>query len=250
MGAFPIIMNVVQFWLIDSIVKASNAISLDVNSPNLDDSDYREPLFNAPSDDEDDDVYKSGDVENQRLRHSLDAQRLSRDKSFSSDPDENKSIPSGSGSSAINDEHSYPPSLSSSITSTASSINVHTKAIRPAKNLMKKQRRSPPAPLFIKPLHQPAINSPQVAASAIAASVPKRLPQQADETHPPVIAHQQNTQAEAVEWTESWDDADDWATRVGDEEWTGRRLEDKRNTVNGVWEKNGTTLNDAGTHRS
>lgn len=239
-------MNIVQFWLIDSIVKASNGLSLDVNSPSMDDTEHREPLFNAPSDDEDDDAYKSGDVENQRRpQHSsssLDAQ-LTRD--FSSDADEHKSIPSTS-SSAPNDEHSYPPSLSSSITSTTSSSNDHPKGIKPAKNLMKKPRRGPPAPLFIKPVRHPVINSPQVSVQ----SSPSTPAQQAIDVRPPAIAKPRNTQADPIQWTESWDDADDWATRVGEEEWTTRRLKDRRQVVNGVWETNGTTPNDVGTYRS
>ncbi|KXN92354.1 hypothetical protein AN958_08585 [Leucoagaricus sp. SymC.cos] len=143
MGIFPIIMNIVQFWLIDSIVKASNAISLDTNTSIPGDSEHREPLFGAPSDDEDDDAYKPQDLENQRHRQrsqsSLDAERASRNQSFSSDLDESKSFPSGS-SSAQNDDHSYPPSLSSSITSNAPSSNGYSKAIKPTKNFMKKQR--------------------------------------------------------------------------------------------------------------
>jgi hypothetical protein len=47
MGIFPIIMNIVQFWLIDSIVKAS-AIAQDVESIHQD----RDPLFSAPIEDD------------------------------------------------------------------------------------------------------------------------------------------------------------------------------------------------------
>ncbi|KAF8806299.1 hypothetical protein BYT27DRAFT_7243086 [Phlegmacium glaucopus] len=52
MGIFPIIMNITQFWLIDSIVKASAAVMVvqDVEST---DQDY-EPLFGAPAEDDDD----------------------------------------------------------------------------------------------------------------------------------------------------------------------------------------------------
>ncbi|KAF5363988.1 hypothetical protein D9756_000252 [Leucocoprinus leucothites] len=243
MGIFPIIMNIVQFWLIDSIVKASDTISLDANSSSgLNDSEYREPLFNAPSDDDDDEAYKPADVENQRRnRHSSSSLDDRRDKSLSSDPDEAKSIPSTSTSTPY-DGHSYPPSLSSSITSASSPSNDPPKAIRPAKNLMKKQRRGPPAPLFIKPLRQPAINSPQVSVPPLVPGpkTPEQLPVQA---LPPTIVQQRSTRGDDAEWADSWDDTDDWATRVGEEEWTGRRLEDKRRAVNDAWEANSSTPN-------
>lgn len=55
MGLFPIIMNVLQFWLIDSIVKAqAPPVSLTSNH-GLSDSD-REPLFQAEGSDEGDET--------------------------------------------------------------------------------------------------------------------------------------------------------------------------------------------------
>lgn len=54
MGIFPIFMNVLQFWLIDSIVKAStSSTALRSSSPRNSDSQDREPLFHSPDDDED-----------------------------------------------------------------------------------------------------------------------------------------------------------------------------------------------------
>ncbi|KAF9034972.1 hypothetical protein BDZ89DRAFT_495987 [Hymenopellis radicata] len=55
MGIFPIVMNVLQFWLIDSIVKASEPSTLSLDTDAHDGLD-REPLFGVPSDDEDDDI--------------------------------------------------------------------------------------------------------------------------------------------------------------------------------------------------
>ncbi|EJD48536.1 hypothetical protein AURDEDRAFT_112966 [Auricularia subglabra TFB-10046 SS5] len=55
MGIFPIIMNILQFWMIDSIVKASaaaGAVALATPSDELE----REPMFAVASDDEDDDA--------------------------------------------------------------------------------------------------------------------------------------------------------------------------------------------------
>lgn len=253
MGIFPIIMNIVQFWLIDSIVKASNAINLDSSSSDPNDDEHREPLFGVPSDDEDDEAYKPGDIEDQRRnrysRSSSESQPLSRDKSFSTEitvPDETKSTASTSNL-ALRDEHSYPPSLSSSVTSAGSPNNDHLKVIKPAKNLMKKKRRGPPAPILVQPVGQPAINSPQPSAAPAATSIPKEPVQQTTEARPPTTVKQASTEPEPTEWADSWDDADDWATRVGEEEWTGRRLEDKKQTVNSVWQAKDDTPN-PGTH--
>jgi len=218
MGIFPIIMNILQFWLIDSIVKASSIIALDGNSPSHFDSEHREPLFNIPSDDEDDDP---GDLENQRRIRRLpfpsDGQR-----GKSSDVDEPKST----SSSAIHDDHSYPPSLSNSITLVAPSGNDHVKAIRPARNLMKKQRRELPPPLSIEPVGRPVINSPQVITPP---SEPKTPEQQSVEVFSPTIIQQRSTRGETTEWADSWEDAEGWAAHVGEDKQTGRRLEDTDN---------------------
>lgn len=123
MGIFPIMMNVVQFWLIDSIVKASNTIAplaLDVESRSGPDE---EPLFNAPSDDEDNYDSRAPRVQSRTSTSSLesrDADPLDK-KSVGTGittPDERKSLAASSRHAAA-DNHSYPPSLSSSITSIA-----------------------------------------------------------------------------------------------------------------------------------
>lgn len=58
MGLFPIIMNVLQFWLIDSIVKAQvPPLALDDDSSHRDhDGGDREPLFQADGSDEEDET--------------------------------------------------------------------------------------------------------------------------------------------------------------------------------------------------
>ena len=55
MGLFPIIMNILQFWLIDSIVKAhAPPLTLDDDAPRLSvHGSDREPLFEADGSDED-----------------------------------------------------------------------------------------------------------------------------------------------------------------------------------------------------
>ncbi|KAJ3516143.1 hypothetical protein NLJ89_g1303 [Agrocybe chaxingu] len=153
MGIFPIMMNILQFWLIDSIVKASAAtgVALDVERDAQQD---REPLFQAGSDDDDGDHPSRLDSSRRshRSMSSLDSRGFhSRDdiSSFATGittPDEHKS--SGSPPNQT-DDHAYPPSLSSSFTSESSSTH-DPKAPRVAKNLMKKSKRRdgriPPSP--------------------------------------------------------------------------------------------------------
>jgi len=217
MGIFPIIMNIFQFWLIDSIVKASSVIALDSNSLSHFDSEHREPLFNP--EDEDDDAYNPGDLENQRrIRRSP----FPSDGQQRSDVNEHKST----STSAIYDDHSYPPSLSSSITCVAPPGNDHVKTIRPAKNLMQKQRREPPPPLSIEPVGQQVINSSQVTTPP---SGPKAPEQQSVEVFSPTIVRKRSAQGETTEWADSWEDAEEWAAHVGEDKQTGRRLEDTDN---------------------
>ncbi|KAF8897857.1 vacuolar membrane protein-domain-containing protein [Infundibulicybe gibba] len=230
MGIFPIIMNILQFWLIDSIVKASATTSptLDSSVPDSFDSYDREPLFGAPSDEDDDndDIYPRHDIENPRSRspphrnHQQNPDSSSDDtiSSGSFTPHEPKSSSSSTRGQAL-DTHSYPPSLSSSLTSTASPST----SPRPATKLLKKVSKRP-APLSIRPQHQPVVNSPQVTPAPtplISASVVTAVG-----LIPPV----------KDEWADSWDDADDWAGRVGEEDWTGKRMEGRKGMVDSTWD--------------
>lgn len=213
MGIFPTTMNILQFWLIDSIVKASTPTSVALeNSPNLSRHPDREPLFRAPSDDEDDgDDYQNRDVENQLSlprSHSRDLTQQIDHKSFttSSTSDEHKST--GSTSDQPADQHSYPPSLSSSLTSTSSSSNQSHGSPRPAHNLLKKaKRRPPPAPLSIRSAHTPAVNSPSVAPPYKPASVATI----------PIVAPIPEVGKENEGWAETWEESDDWERRVDEE---------------------------------
>jgi hypothetical protein len=60
MGIFPIIMNIVQFWIIDTIVKASGALSS--ASPALRD-EAEEPFLSGMDDEEDETSRRSEDIE-------------------------------------------------------------------------------------------------------------------------------------------------------------------------------------------
>lgn len=236
MGLFPIIMNVLQFWLIDSIVKASSAapVALDSDARDTLNNADREPLFGVQSDDEDDDDISRGrhDIENQlldpRKRSSSDSPARASDKTYSASTPSQK----GSGTTTpgqAQDVHSYPPSLSSSLTSASSSASSSPINPKPAKNLLKTaRRRSPPSPLNIQTAHQPAVNSPLVTATPTPAPavVPRIVKPEAK-----VVDSSNN------EWADSWDDSEDWANRIGEEEWTGRRIEEKREILDGVWDQ-------------
>jgi len=62
MGLFPIFMNIIQFWLIDSIVKAGGFAGIALPTDQADAAD-REPLFRSSSDSGDDDDDDSADVD-------------------------------------------------------------------------------------------------------------------------------------------------------------------------------------------
>jgi hypothetical protein len=216
MGIFPIIMNILQFWLIDSIVKASaSSVALPYDSPrHLDDNQDQEPLFTSNSDDEDDDP-RSQDIENQRGAHSHpsthshgDQQKTMLIKGEQKVPDSTGSTLGQSGSTG-DAMHAYPPSISGSGLPSFNPPSL-PKSIR-------KYKRSPPPPIPITSVNQPAVNSP--------------LPQ----SQPQSIYHQHHTLPAPAEkeddWAETWEDSDDWANKVGEEDGTGMRIEEKKGVL-------------------
>lgn len=207
MGIFPIFMNVLQFWLIDSIVKASTK-SLALNDHDTTPND-REPLFNAPDDDDsdDDNNYRHNDIEHARPRPRSPSPSapIHKHSTDSTMPAYQNGIPSSDEPA----DHSYPPSLSTSHSSIASQP-------RPAKNQLKNtKRRVAPAPLNVHYDYPRAINSPTLATPGSKAAQP----------HVEVNAHDTDDG-----WTESW----------GEQEWTGEEdwLEHKRNPSKGIWDRN------------
>jgi hypothetical protein len=179
MGIFPILMNIIQFWLIDSIVKASSmaAVALDIEQGTRHDS---EPLFQGNSEDEDD--FDPRPNTNHRSSSLSDARRLdtSDDRSFDTNTSEilitKESINS----------HSYPPSLSGSISSNvASSLDPKSPKV---KNLVKQGNR------------RMAGTSSESSHLSGSSSLP-RTPLQATHVH---------QVTESADWAESWDDADEW----------------------------------------
>jgi len=198
MGIFPILMNVLQFWLIDSIVKASSvaAVALDIEHDAQHD---REPLFNSGSDDEEDDHPTRSNVLNRRdSLTSYDSRGLHSHDDLTFDTevttlDENK--PLGNASKPA-DAYSYPPSLSSSFSSDAPSTH-DPKAPRVAKNLMKKsKRRDGPTPLNAHTQHE-------LSHTAGPSSMPHTPPAP---PQPPVT----HVAMESLDWADTWDDAVEW----------------------------------------
>jgi hypothetical protein len=238
MGIFPIIMNILQFWLIDSIVKASEEASLALQSDtprhSYEDS-QREPLFGVPSEDEDDDAgaLSRHDVENPRTRSQ------SRDENKVLMQDEDKLGASGTTTPGVSEGgtsvpmHAYPPSVDSIRTSTSPSSRKGSVSPPPGPP-RHKYKRSSPAPLHLQSSHQPAINSPEHSStrpkpsprssrSVSTTSVAKVVP------GPVLVAAEQDK-----DWS-AWEDSEDWANRVGEDDWTGKRLEHKRNGLSEAW---------------
>lgn len=236
MGIFPIIMNILQFWLIDSIVKASaHSASVALPSDSLDPD--QEPLFRASSDDEDDDS-RPHDIENP-VAHTR-SRSISKDRRRSLSPDEHKSVAASSATAsgsitpkAIDIErdavamHAYPPSLVGSSISTISSRSPSTRrdSMSPQP---KRSRRSPPPPLSFHPRSpQPmALNGGQRSTPAPPRSPPEPIDEDED----------------AKDWA-SWGDEheEDWANRVGEEDWTGRRIGERKAAVDNVWSEHTST---------
>ncbi|PCH40903.1 hypothetical protein WOLCODRAFT_117906 [Wolfiporia cocos MD-104 SS10] len=231
MGLFPIMMNILQFWLIDSIVKSSQAASVALPSF-LPDEDV-EPLFRASFDDDDN---ESGplpphDIENPRPRS------MSRGCDTADEP---KSISSGSVTAAASGSstpkaidmatHAYPPSLATSPGSSVGSRPASLSMSSPprAGSLSpqpKRRRREPPPALALYPMTPPAraVNAVSPAPASLGASKAETPGEQTV-----VGSHEK-------EWAWEDDGEEDWAERVGEEEWTGRRAEARKDAVDGVW---------------
>ncbi|KAH7887363.1 vacuolar membrane protein-domain-containing protein [Phlebopus sp. FC_14] len=218
MGIFPIIMNILQFWLIDSIVKASNnSVTPHSDSPRHSDSQDRQPLFHSP-DDEDDiqphDIESVTRPSNSRIPSGDDVKTI-----VGSEDDRSKASGSGSTtplsfSKTTNQvAHDYPPSSVGSSSIGGTSISSRS---RP------KYRRSPPPALELHSAYSPAVNSPDPSS---------RRPSE----H---VDHENDSGEEFDAW-----EKDDWADRIGEEEWTGRRLEEKKTFLSDRWRSPALTGN-------
>ncbi|EJF62288.1 Vaculolar membrane protein-domain-containing protein [Dichomitus squalens] len=228
MGIFPIAMNIIQFWLIDTIVKGSNnaPLALASDSPRGSLDADREPLFHASDDEDDEDGLpaRQYDIENPRPRsisRSRDPeQHLSGGESKSVGSSTATAVPSGSStpiSKPIDTGvavHAYPPAGTSASPSSASSYRSTSSA--GSSRSGSSRRREPPPPLTFKPREA---SQPNVEISR---------------TAPPEL--EETRQEDDEKWAAWGDDGeDDWAERVGEEEWTGRRLEATKDAVDHVW---------------
>lgn len=223
MGIFPIMMNVVQFWLIDSIVKASTlgGVALDIENDGGNYQD-REPLFQAPSEEGDDDTaqhVKDQPRQKRRSISSLDSGDFETgDTSVATDiasRDDNHKSSASSSKAGVADLHEYPPSLTSSFTS-----DTPAKAPREAKNLLKKPKRRD------APTRSPTPRSPRIR-SPVRSSLPA-TPVSGPE--PVVIAQQEHN-----EWADSWGDSHDW-------ELSETRHQQKTFSTAGEWNVSTTTI--------
>ena len=227
MGVFPIVMNVLQFWLIDTIVKGSNTASLTLGSESRRHSldPDSEPLFRGSDDEDDDEGFPARryDVENPRPRsisRSRDPERLLPGEPKSLASGTSTVIPSGSSSPAPKpidtgvSVHAYPPAGAGASPTSASSSR--SSSSLSSTRTGSSRRREPPAPLTLKP-HKASHPNIEISRSA--------------------LPEQEEVRRDDDEKWAAWgdEDEDDWAERVGEEEWTGRRLEATKDAVDDVW---------------
>jgi hypothetical protein len=233
MGLFPIAMNIIQFWLIDSIVKATHQPAVVLHSDASQDAEVREPLFRTSEDDDDDEHGRPHDIEASRPR----PPSRTPSKSSNKDVDDQKStsstpVASASGTSsragASFSKHAYPPALSNPEDEDLSPTSSRSNSSR---------RRSPPPPLLPRSPMQPAMNSPSLMLSAkgnLSAKPEKRTRSLLSATN---VKPAQVQEKDTDDWNVSWgDDGDDWAERVGEEDWTGRRAEAAKGFVGAAWD--------------
>ncbi len=173
MGLFPIVMNILQFWLIDSIVKAStyNSAPLADNDPG--DSSDREPLFSARDSDNDEGengTARNYDIENPRPRsHASHSRPHSLESRKSSDNDERKyassSVATPSTPADTNMDHlahEYPPTSSSPDSGSVYSSGRASPRGFPSKRSSK--RSQPPPPLQLSSAANSFISSSAIIA--------------------------------------------------------------------------------------
>jgi hypothetical protein len=189
-------MNVVQFWLIDSIVKAGGSAGITLPTDPAD----HEPLFRSsidPIDEDDDDG--NGAVEDTMAtlaRRDIEAQGPTRLMRRSNDS-----------------SHTYPPSLNGSPPN-APSVHRASQSPPPASRSLSssRRRRAPPPALEPHSLKVPVLESSDRSSEAGA-----------------------STDSRPKEEWQAWGGDEDWVERVGEEEWTGRRAEARKREVDGAW---------------
>jgi len=217
MGIFPIIMNVVQFWLIDSIVKAST-MSTDDHANEA----SRQPLFHDPGSDSDEDI----ETIRARRKHDIESpptpQTKDGSEAISSTATSSTRV---AGSSSLTQLHMYPPSLLPGTSSPLSASSIASGSSFRSKKSTK--RRSPPPPIQ-RPPPETVIGtdytisttpSPMVLQTKQTATSPARARQR--QTSKSKLASSGKLEREP--W-DDWTKSDDWAEKVGEDDWTGRRV--------------------------
>ncbi|GJJ07190.1 hypothetical protein Clacol_001390 [Clathrus columnatus] len=249
MGIFPIIMNVLQFWLIDSIVKASASIQLGRST----DDSIRQPLFHEPTNDSDDEDREGEHIER---RHDIESPPTPQKTQYMQNGNSNtefKTTASGSSSTIVADSssvqvHRYPPGPSytvfgsSSVSPSSSSLGSPIATYRPKKS----RRRSPPPPIR-KPsvelsngLHYTISSTPSPMPvkqfttvninkdNGNSTQITKNAP------YLSVISPQSSVTPNSP-WTIGMKDTD-WAERVDQDDWTSKRFDKARGDLD-LWSR-------------
>lgn len=252
-------MNVLQFWLIDSIVKASASIYAEQNARGSDDSS-RQPLFHDPDvgddDGDDDDTFRA------QRRHDIESPPTPQLKStrYNDSANENKSLASGSSatlvdSSSIN-QHRYPPERA---TSAAMAVDTYPSPTTPESSFTassmssskskKSKRRSPPPPILRPP---PLLSngteyvisvtpSPTHPISSFTTSPSPNKTQPRQRRRSTLSLSVVPGKQVEKEW-DNWAESKDWVEKVGEEEWTGRRISATKATLDTWGSKGGDTI--------
>jgi hypothetical protein len=200
-------MNVVQFWLIDSIVKAGGTAGIALPSSQSDSSDY-EPLYRSSvdsddgGDDDDDDTRGDSDAMATPAKRDIEAQAQGQVELLRRSTDSS---------------HTYPPRHNDSptLTATAPAPIIHRASLSPPSMLSVRRHRPLPPPLLPSSPMVPAVNSPDPSSETGRAG--------ADADPRP-----------KEDW-QSWDGEGDWVDRVGEEEWAERQAEGKKGEVERIW---------------
>lgn len=223
------------------------------------DEGSRQPLFRDPDvgdDDDDDDP-----IQVQR-RHDIESPVPQQKSSqFNDGTNESKSLASGSSStlvepSAIN-LHPYPPEPPTSaalrmITPLSPVTPDSSPTASVSSSVSKKSKRRSPPPPIRRPSPQVSNGtnyiisvtpSPTYISLSSNITSPSPLKTNPRQRHPPTLSQSSLTTVpgETVEqaW-DNWTEGNDWAEKVGDEEWTGRRIGATKATLD-VWEGKGST---------
>lgn len=198
-------MNVVQFWLIDSIVKAGGTAGIALPTSQHDPSDHEPLIHSVDSDDEgddDDDARGDGGAMATPAKRDIEAQAQGQVHLLRRSTDSS---------------HAYPPRHNSPTSTAIEPIpTIRRVSSSPPPSLLSVRRqRVPPAPLIPRSPLVPAVNSPKPTSGTSPAGVDAGPRPKED-------------------W-QSWDGEGDWVEHVGEEEWTGRRAEAKKGEVERIW---------------